>query len=104
MKIIQCLRDFKSLTAELSNKFLDYLKSEFYSLYEYHSNGECIKEFQLESHQTIMIVEELKELEALTQNKIGLEYIEEIGIGSVSCLRIGIYQSEDIQLFYFLKK
>ncbi|PLR67727.1 hypothetical protein [Bacillus sp. UMB0893] len=104
MKIIQCLEDFKSLTAELSDEFLDYLKSEFYSLYEYHSNGECIKEFQLENHQTIVIVEEPKELEALTQSKLGLEYIEEITIGSVSCLRIGFFQSEDVQLFYFLKK
>jgi hypothetical protein len=103
MKRIQCMGDFKSLTAELSNEFLDYLKSEFYSLYEYHSNGECLKEFQLENHQTIMIVEEPKELEALTQNNLGIEYIEEIEIGSVFCLRIGVYQSEDVQLFYYLK-
>ncbi|WP_226528163.1 hypothetical protein [Metabacillus niabensis] len=104
MKKIQCLIDFNNLVDEISSEFLEYLNSEFYSLYEYLSNGERLEEFLLDNHQAIKIVENSKELDLLLQNTLGLEYVEEVQLKTITCLRIGIFQLEDIQLHYFLKE
>ncbi|MCJ7843624.1 hypothetical protein MUB24_22685 [Lederbergia sp. NSJ-179] len=103
MKKIQCLEDLNNLIGGLSSEFLEYLNCEFYSLYEYLSGGEGIEEFLLENHQAIIIVEDSTELDLLLQNRLDLEYVEEVQLESSLCLRIGISQVEDIQLHYYLK-
>ncbi|MCD7035333.1 hypothetical protein LRR81_13900 [Metabacillus sp. GX 13764] len=103
MKRIQCLTDLNNLAGDIPDELLNYLSSEFSHLYEYLSNGERIEEFLLENHQAILIVEDSKELDLLLQNRLELEYVEEIQLNSYLCLRIGISQLEDIQLHYYLR-
>ena len=103
MRKIQRLSELLELKQTMQMDFMNYLEGEFYSLYEYLSNGEIIEEFQLENHQAMVIIEKANELDLLTKDNLELEYIEEIQIKSNSCLRIGILQLEDIQLHYFLK-
>lgn len=91
MKRIQCLKDFDNLVGAISREFLDYLNCEFYSLYEYFSNGERIEEFMLNNHQALIVVEDSKELDLLLKNRLELEYVEEIQLISSCCLRIGMY-------------
>ncbi|PAE12674.1 hypothetical protein CHI02_07270 [Niallia circulans] len=54
MKRIQCLKDFNNFVGEIPNEFLNYLNCEFYSLYEYLSDGEGIEEFLLDNHQAMI--------------------------------------------------
>ncbi|MCY8972165.1 hypothetical protein [Bacillus atrophaeus] len=103
MKRIQCLKDLNKLSGDIPDKLVNYLSSEFYSLYDYLSNGEKIEEFLLENHQAILIVEDIEELDLLLQNRLELEYVEEVQLNSTLCLRIGIYQLGDIQLHYYFK-
>lgn len=103
MKRIQCLTDLNNLAGDIPDELLNYLSSEFSNLYEYLSNGEGTEEFLLENHQAIIIVEDSKELDILLQNRLELEYVEEIQLNSSLCLRIGISQLENIQLHYYLK-
>lgn len=103
MKRIQCLKDLNNLVGDIPDELLYYLSSEFYSLYEYLSNEEGIEKFLLENHQAILIVEDTEELDLLLQNRLELEYVEEIQLNSSLCLRIGISQLEDIQLHYYFK-
>lgn len=103
MKRIQRLTDLYDLAEDIPDELLNYLRSEFSHLYEYLSNGERIEEFLLENHQAILIVEDSKELDLLVQNRLELEYVEEIQLKSSVCLRIGIPQLEDIQLHFYLK-
>ncbi|MDK7433811.1 MULTISPECIES: hypothetical protein [Bacillus cereus group] len=103
MKRIQCLTDLNNLAGDIPDELLNYLSSEFSHLYEYLGNGERIEEFILENHLAILIVEDTIELDLLLQNRLDLEYVEEIQINSSMCLRIGISQLEDIQLHYYFK-
>ncbi|MCY8921145.1 hypothetical protein [Bacillus atrophaeus] len=100
MRNIQCLKDFNQIEKVYPSDFIQYLRNEFFSLFEYLSNGESEDDFILPLYQSIVIMEESIELEnSLASN---LEYIEEISLVVTSCLRIGIYNSEDVQLHYYL--
>lgn len=101
MKRIQCLTDLNNLAADIPDELVNYLCSEFYSLYEYLSNGEGIKEFHLESYQALVLVEGAKEFNLLMQNQSELEYVEEVKLNTGSCLRTGIYRLGEVQLHYF---
>lgn len=103
MKRIQCLKDLNNLAGDIPEELVNYLISEFYDLYEYLSNGKTIEEFFLENHQVILIVEDSEELDLLLQNRLELEYVEEVQLNSSLCMRIGISQLEDIQLHYYFK-
>jgi hypothetical protein len=103
MKRVRCLSELIELKQKIRKDFGDYLAEEFYSLYEYLSNGERIEEFLLDNHQAIVIVEESKELDLLLQNRLEVEYVEEVQLHSSLCIRIGISQLEDKQLYYYLQ-
>jgi len=104
MKRIQHINDLNKLANKMSSEFLEYLTDEFYDLYEYYSNGELLEEFQLEGYQAIIILEEASELGLLMRDNTNIEYIDEIELRHIVCLRIGINQLEDIQIHYFLKR
>lgn len=100
MRKIQCLKDFNQVERVFPSDFVQYLRNEFFSLYEYLSNGEGEEDFILPLHQSIVIMEESIELEkTLASNP---EYIEEVPLEVSRCLRIGIYYSEDVHLHYYL--
>jgi hypothetical protein len=102
MKRIQCLKDFNEIEGQFPNSFVEYLKSEFYGLYEYLSNGEKIEDFLLMSYQSIIILDDKEELVKVIQNKIELEFVEEVNLKDIVILRIGVRNLDDIQLQYTL--
>ncbi|MEC1892330.1 hypothetical protein [Cytobacillus firmus] len=104
MKRIQNKMELLSIKKELHDDLIQYLMEEFYGLYEYLSNGENIEEFTLPFCQAMMVLETEKELAELTRNQIELEFMEEVCLKSIIVLRIGIRQSDDIQLCYAIIK
>ncbi|MGC7929579.1 hypothetical protein ACP3VS_13235 [Lysinibacillus sp. VIII_CA] len=100
MRTIQCLNDFNQIEMVFPSDFVLYLRNEFFSLYEYLSNGEGEEDFILPLHQSIVIIEKSIEFEKILASNP--EYIEEIPLEVTRCLRIGIYNSEDVQLHYYL--
>ncbi len=79
---------------------LEYLKEEFHGLFEYYSNGEEIGEFLLLTHQAMIILESKAETNQVLTNILELEFVEEIKLNITTLLRIGVYQSEDVQIYY----
>jgi len=104
MKKMQRLKDLLALKQELQENLMQYLEEEFFSLYEYLSNGEDIEDFILPFYQAMIILEEEKELLKLIQNQMEVEYMEEAYLKDTVILRIGMRQYEDIQLCYFIYK
>lgn len=100
MKRIQSKMELLALKQEFHEDFMQYLEEEFYGLYEYLNNGENIEEFTLPFCQAVMVLEAEKELVELTRNQIELEFMEKVCLKSIIVLRIGIRQSDDIQLCY----
>lgn len=84
---------------------MQYLEEEFYYLYEYLSNGERIEDFQLLPNQSMILLNNKEELEKVIQNKIELEFLDEVNLkDNIVILRIGMRNLEDIQLYYTLFK
>lgn len=104
MKRIQCLKDFNTLVGEIPNEFLDYLNCEFYSLYEYLSNGEKLENFILPNYQNMVIFEEGDEINKLLIHTLDLEFVEEVELNEITIIRIGLNYEEDIQLNYGIKR
>lgn len=104
MKRIHCLKDFNNLVGEFPNEFLDYLNCEFYSLYEYLSNGEKLVNFILPDYQNMVILEGEDEINNLLSHTLDLEFVEEVELSEVIIIRIGINYDEDIQLNYAIKR
>ncbi|UCZ70919.1 hypothetical protein LG401_18185 [Bacillus pumilus] len=105
MKRIHCLKDFNHIEGKFLDDYIKYLRNEFYSLYEYLNNGESSKEFILPSHQSMVIIENEKEFYQLIRDEEkNLEFVEEVQINKMNSLkRIGLFQFQDIQLYYFLR-
>ncbi|WP_374717475.1 hypothetical protein [Neobacillus sp.] len=101
---ISSLKDFIYIEEKFPIQFTEYLKEEFYSLYEYLSNGEKIEDFLLPLHLYMLVLEEEYELNALLKNKMELEFIDEETLINFTILRIGVKQVEDIQLHYWMVK
>ncbi|PLV31801.1 hypothetical protein BSP4_43400 [Bacillus subtilis subsp. subtilis] len=104
MREIRCLKDFESVASKINDKFLVYLKQEFYGLYEYLSNGEKIEDFLLIPYESMIILEDKEELDKVIENKMGLEFIEKLHLNNKVVLRIGIRSFEDIQLHYSISE
>lgn len=102
MKKIQQLKELLALKQELQEDLMQYLEEEFYGLYEYLSNGEKIEDFLLMPYQSIIILENVEELVKVIQNKIELEFTEEVNLNGKVILRIGVRTLDDIQLHYTL--
>lgn len=102
MKRIRCLSELLELNQKIQQDLGEYLRDEFYGLYEYLSNGEKIEDFLLMPYQSIIILENEKELVKVIQNKKELEFTEEIILKGKVILRIGLRNLDDIQLHYTL--
>lgn len=102
MKRIQCLKDLNNLAGDIPDELLNYLRSEFYSLYEYLSNGEKIEEYKLPMYQVMVVLENKRELDLLFKktSEIELEFIDEVHLVNIYIKRIGIQSYQDIQLHY----
>jgi hypothetical protein len=100
MREIRCLKDFESFASKINDNQLGYLKQEFYGLYEYLSNGEEVEDFLLMPYESMIILEGKEELDKVIENKMELEFIEEVYLNNKVVLRIGIRSFEDIQLHY----
>ncbi|WP_188455466.1 hypothetical protein [Virgibacillus oceani] len=103
MKKIHSIKDIKNIIGQLPNDCFEYISQEFHHLYDYLGNGEAKEDFQLETYQSMIIIEEISELERILKDTPELEFTELIQLESNACMRIGIYQVEDIQLHYFFK-
>lgn len=103
MKKIQCLKELNEIKGEFPDALIEYLMNEFYSLYEYLSNGEKIEEFMLPAYQVMVIIESQRELNTLLKRFWELEFVEEISLVNMTIQRIGINSLEDIQLNYVIK-
>ncbi|NEY18566.1 hypothetical protein G4D61_01100 [Bacillus ginsengihumi] len=101
MKKIQQLRELLALKSEIQKDIADYLETEFWDLYEYLSNGEKVEDFILPYYQAMIILEDTEELNQLMINEMEIEFKEEVILKSLTILRIGIMNDEDIQLHYF---
>ncbi|TWI59650.1 hypothetical protein [Halalkalibacter nanhaiisediminis] len=104
MKRIQRLKELNNLAGDISDEFLDYLSDEFYSLYEYLSNGEKLIDFLLPDYQNIVILEEEDEINNFLNHTLDIEFVEELELNGATIIRIGINIDEDIQLNYAMKK
>jgi len=104
MKRIQRLKELNNLAGDISDEFLDYLSNEFYSLYEYLSNGEKLIDFLLPDYQNMVILEEEDEINSFLNHTLDIEFIEELELNGATIIRIGINIDEDIQLTYAMKK
>ncbi|MBS4223838.1 hypothetical protein [Lederbergia citrea] len=102
MKRIQNQKELLALKEELQGGIMQYLEEEFFGLYEYLSNGEQIEDFLLMPYQSIIILDNKEELVKVVQNKIELEFMEEVNLNDRVILRIGIRRLDDIQLHYTL--
>lgn len=100
MKEIRCLSELIELRQKIQNDLGEYLAEEFYGLYEYLSNGEKIENFLLMPYQSIIILENEEELVKVIENKIELEFTEEVNLKGKVILRIGLRNMDDIQLHY----
>lgn len=101
MKIIKILDDFQEIHGNYHEIFIEYLMDEFYSLYEYLSNGESIDNFTLSNTQAMVILENERELEII--KKIDIEFVDEENLQDLITLRIGLRHEHDIQLHYCLR-
>ncbi|MCW8787877.1 MULTISPECIES: hypothetical protein [Bacillus] len=104
MKRIQCLKDLNNLAGDISDDFLDYLSCEFYSLYEYLSNGEKLVNFLLPKYQNMLILEGEDEINNFMNHSLDLEFVEEVELNEATIIRMGKNIDEDIQLNYAMKK
>ncbi|MFC0416803.1 hypothetical protein ACFFHH_15290 [Cytobacillus solani] len=103
MKKIQCLKELNEIKGEFPDALIEYLMNEFYSLYEYLSNGQKIEEFMLPAYQVMVIIESQRELNTLLKRFWELEFVDEISLVNMTIKRIGINSLEDIQLNYVIK-
>ncbi|MBB2483499.1 hypothetical protein H5P36_25495 [Bacillus sp. APMAM] len=103
MKKIQLLWELVGLKQMIHRELGDYLEEEFFSLYDYLSNGKQVDEFALEPYQAMVLLEEKGELSKLLSNPLKLEFIEEVKLNRSTVLRIGILSIEDVQLCYVVK-
>lgn len=103
MKKIQCLKDFENLVGKVPSEFLDYLNCEFYSLYEYLSNGEKLEDFILPNYQNMVMLEKEDEIKNLLIRTLDIEFVEEVELHQLVIFRIGINIDEDVQLYYAIK-
>jgi hypothetical protein len=103
MKRIRCLKDLKAIQSELSNEIVEYLKEEFYSLYEYLSNGEEVEDFLLPFYQSMILLEDEGELSNIMNKQLELEFVEKVNLANGTIFRIGVNVIEDIQLHYAIK-
>ncbi len=104
MRKIQCLKDFNQIEKVFSSDFVQYLRNEFFSLFEYLSNGECEEDFILLPHQAIIILENKKELKGFLEQNSNLEFLDDEHWNGVSILRMGVMMYEDVQLNYYCKR
>lgn len=100
MRGICCLSELLELKHKTQKDFGEYLEEEFYGLYEYLSNGEKIEDFILMPYQSIIILDNEEELVKLIQNKLELEFMEEVNLKGKFIYRIGLRSLDDIQLHY----
>lgn len=100
---ISSIKDFIKLEANLPLEFVQYLKKEFYSLFEYLSNGEGMENFILPFHLNMIVLEDKDELYSILNNRMELEFIDEEYIMTYTILRLGVNREEDIQLYYWIK-
>ncbi|RBP94754.1 hypothetical protein DFO70_104397 [Cytobacillus firmus] len=103
MKKIQCLKDFKKVECILSNHFVEYLKSEFYGLYDYLNNGDKLESFSLPNYQNMVILEEDEEINIILNSTLNIEFVEEVELTQLVIYRIGINIDEDVQLYFAIK-
>jgi hypothetical protein len=103
MKNVHRLKDIKKFEHEYPKEFNDYIEEEFFNIYEYLSNGEKVEDFMLLSHESLVILEEEKELKKVLQNQVELEFVEEIKLESINISRIGLMRSNEVQLCYYFK-
>lgn len=103
MKIIKILDDFQEIRDNYQKKFIEYLMEEFYSLYEYLSNGESIDNFTLPNTHAMVILENEREFEIIKKRNRDIEFVDEENLQDLIALRIGLRHEQDIQLHYCLK-
>jgi hypothetical protein len=103
MKYVHRLKDIKKFERAYPKEFYDYIKEEFFNIYDYLSNGEKVEDFKLLSHESLVILEEEKELKKILQNQVELEFVEEFELESINISRIGLMKSNEVQLCYFFK-
>ncbi|WP_394185121.1 hypothetical protein [Metabacillus halosaccharovorans] len=100
---ISSIKDFIKLEANIPLEFVQYIKKEFYNLFEYLSNGEEVEDFLLPFHLNMIVLEEKNELNSVLNNRMELEFIDEEYIMAYTILRLGVNREGDIQLYYWIK-
>ncbi|MBP1082166.1 MULTISPECIES: hypothetical protein [Bacillus] len=95
--------DFQEIQGNYQEEFIEYLKGEFYCLYEYLSNGESIDNCTLSNTQTMVILENERELKIIKKRSCDIEFVDEEKIQDLITPRIGLRHEHDIQLHYCLK-
>lgn len=103
MRRIRCLSDLLELEKKILLDYMEYLKEEYYSLYNYLSNDEKLEKFVLESHRAMILLEEKGELTEILNYHLEIEFEDEVNLKNTTVLRIGVLGAEDVQLFYTVK-
>lgn len=103
MRRIRCLSELLELEKKIPLDYMEYLKEEFYSLYNYLSNNEELEKFVLEYHLAMILLEEKGELTEILSNHLEIEFQDEVNLKNFTILRIGVLGAEDIQLCYVVK-
>lgn len=78
MKRIKYIKDFNQIEKGYPNFFVEYLKGEFHSLYEYLSYKEMLEDFKLPDYQEMVILESTEEMVKLVKCSWDLEFKEKI--------------------------
>ncbi|OEH56396.1 hypothetical protein AQ616_02440 [Oceanobacillus sp. E9] len=103
MREIRCLLDFKTIKCDYTEGFIEYLKNEFFNLYEYLNNGESINNFSLPNPQVMVILESNSELEIINNKSWDIEFVEEEKLQNSIIQRIGLRHEHEVQLYYYSK-
>lgn len=103
MKRIECLRDLNSIEGEFSIEFLEYIKCEFYDIYNYLNNGENIENFKLPFYQNMLLLDTNEDVCTILNQTMDIEFVEEIEQKGITIIRIGLNCGEDVQLSYAIK-
>ncbi len=101
MKKIHNYTELLQIKTLIHLELVEYLNEEFYGMYEYLSNDEKLDEFQLDTHQAIIILENKDEVNQLLNNAV--EFNEDIQLKTIMVQRVGVYSSDDVQVYFFVK-
>lgn len=102
VKEIKNYNDLLMAKNELPVEFAKYIEEQFKAVYEYLNDGEEIREFILPIQNTMIILESKVEFNIITENNIFLEYVEKVNQSGTTFLRLGVYQGDEVQLYYSL--